>query len=286
MSAPTTTLLTSVRPPVLARMWHDEPRHTGMALVLLACAVPIALASELDPRLMDGVSVWAKPLKFQLALALYCLTLAFVARWVPQAMRAERRWRLFTWAVVGCVAAEALWIGAAASFGLRSHFNRTELPLMLIYPLMGVLATILTAGAAQHAWGIHRNERTGLAAGTKAGLVWGLGLTLPLTLLTAFTLASGTDHHVQPGSWLGAAGPDAGGAPFFNWSREHGDGRMPHFLATHSMHVVPLAALALSALGWRSAWAGRTIALAWSAIVLMAFAATLSGRSLVGWLGP
>ena len=264
--------------------FRHETFYAWTGAVLLALALPIAVLMQLDARVIDGVGVWAKPLKFHLALALYALTLAFMARWVPPATLASRRWRVFTGVVIACIALEIVWIGTAAALGLRSHYNATQLPLVVVYPLMGVLATILTAATAQYAWAIHRNPVTGLSPAGKGGLVWGLGLTLPLTLLTAFTLSAGTGHHFEPGGVLGTGGSDAGGAPLFGWSRGHGDGRVPHFLATHAMHAVPLVALAFAGLGLHGAWAGRTAAALWSAAVLGAFAATLAGRSLVGWL--
>lgn len=46
----------------------------------------------------------------------------------------------------------------------------------------------------------------------------------------------------QPGHLVGT--PVTGvRVPLMGWSREVGDLRLPHFLATHAMHVIPLAGL-------------------------------------------
>ena len=53
----------------------------GMAMLLVA-AMTLVLA-WLDPRVFQGVSTWAKPLKFQLSTGMYLLTLALFMTWLP-----------------------------------------------------------------------------------------------------------------------------------------------------------------------------------------------------------
>jgi hypothetical protein len=96
------------------------------------------------------------------------------------------------------------------------------------------------------------------------GVAVGLVLTFALTLPTAGTMAQMLSHHV---------GTPVTGArmPFFGWSTEVGDLRLPHFLATHALHVVPLAGLSGRAgLVWATA-AG------WTALTLWCFARALMG---------
>ena len=249
--------------------------------------MPTLVAHGLDARTIDGVGVWTKPLKFHLALVAYCLTLAFYARFVPRAVREGRAWRSWTAVVIGAILAEIAWLTYAASLGERSHFNTTDPALAAVYPVMGVLAAILTTATAQYAWAIHRRA-TGLAPAVKGGLVLGLGLTLPLTLVTAFYLSAGTGHHVPPGAEgtiVGTGGVDASGLALFGWSRTEGDLRVAHFLATHALHAVPLLALALASLGWTGRWAARAAALAWTLLVGVAFVGAIQGRPLLGAIG-
>ena len=274
-----TSLLDAARD-LWREMRRDAPGHALMGAALLALAVPTAALFALDARAIDGVNIWTKPLKFQVSLGVFSLTLAFVARWAGRQVVAWRWWKPFTAAVLVSIALEMVWLMSSAALGERAHFNQTHSILAPTYFVMGLLATILTAATAQYAFAIHRNVATGLTPAVKAGLVWGLGLTLPLTLLTAFALSVGAGHHFT-GDGLGVGGSDANGAFPFGWSREGGDGRVPHFLGTHAMHAVPLAALAFSVLGWRGAWAGRLAALGWTAMTLAAFALTLAGYSLV-----
>jgi hypothetical protein len=87
-------------------------------------------------------------------------------------------------------------------------------------------------------------------------------------MLTAWTMAGGTGHLV---------GEPLTGArvPLMGWSGEVGDLRLPHFLATHALHVVPLAGFAGSrAVVW-AAGAG------YGALVLWAFGRALMGLPLL-----
>ena len=263
----------------MAALRRAEPLYTACGLWLAALMAPTALAATIDGRALAGISVWDKPFKFQLALAIYAFTLAFFARWVPEARKATRSYRWFVRAVVFAIAAEVVWITGAAAFGVKSHFNLG--PVMgVVYVTMGGLATLLTAATAHQALLIHRNPASGLTPLVKAGIVWGLALTLPLTLATAGVMSSGqlpgaVGHHV--GGTLG----DAEGLFFFHWSRDSGDLRVSHFLATHTMHAVPLAAwtgklAGLAARRWAWLAAGG-----WSAFVVATFMQAAMGLPLV-----
>ena len=60
-------------------MTPSELALAGVAL-LAALALPAALALFIDERTLLGVSVWHKPLKFDLSLALHLLTLHVLLR--------------------------------------------------------------------------------------------------------------------------------------------------------------------------------------------------------------
>ena len=66
-----------------ARLASDEPRFTAMAIMLALLAIPTLAALGLDARSFEGLNPWIKPLKFELSLGLYLITLAFFARFVP-----------------------------------------------------------------------------------------------------------------------------------------------------------------------------------------------------------
>jgi hypothetical protein len=262
------------------RMQRDEPLLTATALFLALLVIPMLAAAMIDPRLHLGENIWIKPIKFAIALSVYTATLAFFARYLPAGTTGTRWYRLFMASVVVAIAAEQVWIGAAAALGTSSHFNLTEPGWAEIYPVMGALATLLTSATAVYAWQIARNRAMTIAPALKTGLVWGLGLTLPLTLITAGTMAGMTGHNV------GGAGTDAGGLWLMGWLRDGGDLRVAHFFATHAMHLVPAFALGLVFIGRSEATrAVQLFALGFTAFVLGTFAQALMGRPFLAFIG-
>ena len=266
------------RRPLDALIRH-EPVFGAVGLIMLAMMVPTLFAAIVDDRTFQGVNVWIKPLKFQFALAVWFLTLAFFARWLPDGTR-ERRWyRVFVGAVVVANFVEIAWIGGAAALATASHFNQTPLGAV-IYPLMGAAAVLITSTSAVYAWQIARNDAPRLPAAFRESLVAGLALTLPLTLLSAGVMSALGSH------WVGGAASDAGGLPLMGWARDGGDLRVAHFFATHAMHFIP-------AFGVVSVWLFgaddrrpvRAFAALFAALVLFTFAQALAGYPFLAQVG-
>lgn len=248
------------------RFWRDAPAYAGLALFVTLAMAPVLAAMAVDPRVFQGESVWLKPLKFHIALAIFVGSLAFYARWMPDAARESGFWRWHVRAVVVSVLAELVWVGAAAAAGTASHFN-TALPWSAIYPVMGVLAVTLTSAALVMGLAIRKAD---LAAGFRLSLVLGLVLTFALTLLTAGTMAR------YPGHFVGV--PVTGAAvPLLGWSREVGDLRVAHFFATHALHALPVVGL-LAPARVVPVWLA---ALAYAALVVGLYAQALAGFAVI-----
>ena len=262
----------------LARLANDSPRYTGLAVLLALAMLPLLGALALDTRLFQGINVWIKPLKFHIALVVYLVTLAVFSRFASTDITRSPWWRWHERAVVLAVVLEMVWIGAAAALATASHFN--EAPVWAaLYSLMGFAAIVLTSASTTLAWAIHRHPAGDLAPAVRAGLVWGLALTLPLTQITAGTL-SGMGSH-----WVGGTPSDAGGLWLMGWSRDGGDLRVAHFLATHALHLVPLAALVCARVFGREARAPVHIAaLAYLGLVAATFVQALMGKPFLAGL--
>jgi hypothetical protein len=102
---------------------------------------------------------------------------------------------------------------------------------------------------------------------------WGLILTFVLTVPVAGYLSA------APGHFVGTPADPAHAVWLMGWSREVGDLRVAHFLATHALHAVPLA-------GWvayRLLPAGVALPVVWlagagwAALVAATFAQALAG---------
>ena len=241
------------------RLSAAQPQLVALTLIIALATLPLLAANGLDPRLYQGEGIWLKPLKFHLALTVYTGTLAAFAMLLPPGTFTTRRWRLYIGLVTACILAELLWIGAAAALGTGSHFNSTGV-WALLYPLMGVAAVTLTSLSLTMGLSFWHHRADPLLLSIALGLI----LTFCLTVPIAGTLSQLPTHHV---------GTPVTGArlPFFGWSAEVGDLRLPHFLATHALHAVPLAGLT----GSRAAvWAA---AAGWTALTLWCFARALMG---------
>ncbi len=263
----------------LSRLSRDEPVWTATALALLALALPSAFAALVDPRLTNDIAVWTKPLKFQVSLAVYLLTLAFFARYLPTGVTSTRWYRFYALAVAAAIGLEVAWVMGAAILGTPAHFNQSAAG-EAIYMLMGALATLLTSASAVYAFQIARNGETGLSPAVKSGIVWGLALTLPLTLVTAGTMSSFEGH------WVGGMRSDSAGLAVFGWARDGGDLRVAHFFSTHAMHFLPVFGLASAAVfGASRRLPVRVAAVAFVLFVSAVFAQALMGRPFLPMLG-
>ena len=68
-------------------LFDAEPLFAATGVLIGLSLAPTLAAMALDQRQFLGENVWLKPIKFQIALSLYLLTLAFFARCLPGGMR-------------------------------------------------------------------------------------------------------------------------------------------------------------------------------------------------------
>lgn len=213
-----------------------------MTVGVMAALLPATLLLlQIDPRQLIGVSVWAKPIKFQLSLSLHFATLALLVRTLTPRAAARIPLRAGFIAAAAAALLEILYIVLQAARGRASHFN-IETPLeAMAYQAMGVGAVVIVAVAVQTGFVIWREARPEAGPGLVRGAFLGLVLGGLATLVTAGALGSG--EIAGPGHWVGGVPSDADGLPLFGWSRSGGDLRVPHFFATHLMQALPLIGL-------------------------------------------
>lgn len=251
--------------------------NTGLFLALL---IPLFVAAAMiDDRLHLGINIWDKPAKFAAAMSIYHLTLSFFARFVPAKFRAKTSAKIFSYSVAFSAIAEMIWIGGAAAFGTSSHFNDEVPALAAIYPVMGAFATLMTSASTVYAVQIYRNGQTQLPPVVKTAIVAGLGLTLPLTLMTAGTM-SGLGSHA-----VGGTGLDTNSMTLIGWLRDAGDLRVGHFFATHALHFIPVAGVvSYMVFGANKNWPVIVFSAVFTAFVVFTFAQALQGTPFAGWV--
>ncbi len=220
------------------RGWN--PALTWAGLAFLAMMIPTAWLALNDPRTIIGVSVWDKPLKFELSIAVYLLMAGWVFTRLP-ADWARTGWGRYTvWASIVPALFEIGYIVVRASRAEASHFNQTSVMATVMYAMMGVGALTLSSTALVQGIAVLRNPDTvGDSPVFRAALGWGLVLTF---LLGA---SMGGYMSAQTGHWVGGAHNDAAGLPLLGWSTTGGDLRPPHFLGIHASQIIPVATLVI-----------------------------------------
>lgn len=218
----------------------------SLAVVLVVLFALTFGAYLADDRLLNGVSVWIKPLKFQASLALHFATLAILARLLSPARLRSRGFRVVATASTAAALFEISWIMLQAARGRASHFNEQTLLESVMYELMGLGAVVLVAALLiLGLWLVRDHPHRLRVDPLRLGAVLGLILAAVCTLAVAGYMSSHGGHLV------GAVTADASGLPVFGWSRQAGDLRVAHFVATHALQVLPLAGLMLRDAGAR-----------------------------------
>jgi hypothetical protein len=214
-----------------------EPLWFDATIDLLIFSAICLVAAGLDQRLLNGVSVWAKPFKFSLSLAIYFATLLVFIRYLSAEQRRTKSARFMVSSLLWVALLEMAYIGIQGGLGEASHYNLTTPFHSAMYSLMGAGATWLVLGLLWLGWLITKNHSLGEPM--VLAIVLGLGLT--------FLLGGGFGSYLggQAGHWVNGPTTDAHGIWLFNWATVGGDLRVAHFFGMHAMQAVPLFALLL-----------------------------------------
>ena len=271
----------------LRGLWRASAPLTAVALLMLAAFAVTVVGLWADPRTILGAPAWLKPAKFAISIAIFCLTMAWMLRQVPAWRRVAR--------VAGGAAAfifvlEFVIISAQAWRGTTSHFNVATPLDASLFAVMGtaiLLQTFTTVAVAVAAWGTRFADRA-LGWAVRLGLVVSILGASTGGLMTRPTATQLEAAAVSRPTVIGAhtvGAPDGGpGIPVTNWSTEHGDIRVAHFVGLHAMQALPLLALWLRRRTVGEARRVRTVvaaAVSYAAIFLIVLTQALRGQSLV-----
>jgi hypothetical protein len=230
------------RDKLIDRLREASPLLWWTSLAFLALFALCVFLAFADDRLFNGVSVWVKPAKFYLSLAVHMLTLGFGLSLLPERIRTAWSSLLIALTMVSMSVFEMVYITYRAALGEASHFNTTSDLAVMLYNLMGLGAALMMVVTFILGIRLIRHGRDGLMA---AATGWSFMAAAILTLAVGFTLGGMGSH------WIGGDRTDATGLPVFGWSTTGGDLRAAHFAGLHVMQVVPLAALfGLRGLAW------------------------------------
>ncbi|SLN72521.1 hypothetical protein [Roseisalinus antarcticus] len=249
-------------------LWSLAALSVALLLVLLAW-VPF------EARLIDGVPVTAKPLKFALSFGVLFATLAMVESRLSARVTEGRILNGTVLAMGAAFTAEMAYITLMAARGEPSHFNSsTPLHTFMYQSVMGAGALILVLGVAIVGVLAWRDDGARLTPALRRGIGMGFLISFGATLVTAGYMSNFGRLVGEPAHGLTL--------PLAGWSTEVGDLRPAHFLSLHAMQVLPLLGLWLDRRGTASAL--RIVdaaALAYLAVTAAVFAQALMGVPMI-----
>jgi hypothetical protein len=268
-------------------MWRASAPLTAVGLLMLAVFAVTVLALWADPRTILGAPAWLKPAKFAISTAIFSLTMAWMLAQIPEWRRVAR---VAGGATAFIFVLEVAIISVQAWRGTTSHFNVATPFDASLFGVMGtaiVLQTFTTVAVAVAMWRARVADRA-LGWALRLGLVVSILGASTGGLMTRPTTAQLEAAAVAPPTVIGAhtvGGPDGGpGLAGTNWSTEHGDIRVAHFIGLHAMQALPLLALWLRRRAVDDVRRVRTVWVAagsYTAIFVILLTQALRGQSLV-----
>lgn len=275
----------SARPALSLQMTSGYAAHAVTLGTMLFCAalLPVTAAAYLmDERLVNGINVWTKPLKFELSLAVHFLTLALMFNLLTEGARGSRpvRWALYAAAASGVF--EVVYIALQSARGRASHFNVETGIESAMYMVMGAGSLLLTIAPIVLGIQIWRNGRPDIGPGLRRGAIFGLVLGGVATIVSAGFMSS--SFIIETGRWVEGVRNDANGIPVLGWSGTGGDLRVAHFFALHVIQALPV--LGLMADRWANGKENAVVLAGvafWLAIVAGTFAQALNGHPFIAW---
>ncbi|MFD6755610.1 hypothetical protein [Micromonospora gifhornensis] len=256
--------------------WHRPLLMFVWAMAGLAVVSVVGVV--VDGRVLTGVPIWLKPLKFAVSFVLYGVTLA----WLLSLLR--RRSRVAEWTATLIVAlgvVEMAIIVGQVLRGTTSHYNVSSSLNAMLWMLMGVAIMVLSVAHLVLALVVLRQPIADRAGRYAIGL--GLGLAL-LGMLAATPMVMAGDGSAAEGiAGAHSVGVVDGGPglPLVGWSSTGGDLRIGHFVGLHAMQVLPILAVLLGRFGGGrlngrtrarllvvagGAYGGLTLLLTWQAL--------------------
>jgi hypothetical protein len=225
-------------------------KHTKSLFWLAVFCVVVAIALVplwiFDSRELLGVSVWEKPIKFYISVAIF----SFTYSWLSSFLTRGGRWVRLTGLVIAVsLAVEIVIILAMASIGTTSHFNVSTPTAIAIWSIMATFISIVLFSTIFISLMIlfqkqqDFNLKLALALGSVNTAV-GMGLAYLMTWPTANQLANYQGIAGAHAVGVSDGGP---GLPFLGWSTVAGDLRVGHFFGLHSIQVAAIL-LAISLL--------------------------------------
>jgi hypothetical protein len=203
-------------------------------LIIIAFLPVTFLVSLYDPRQLNDINIWLKPMKFYASVGLHMITIAFIARFIDYDVRRKFWVYVLGWVLTFTVIFELAYVTIQAARGRHSHWNFETTFESLMYAAMGIGAVIMILIPVVIGLLVYRYPVREMRQGLRLGILLGMILGFFTTLIVAGYMSQTYGH------WVGGVQSDADGLPIVGWVRSGGDLRVPHFFATHLMQIIPV----------------------------------------------
>ena len=268
---------------VMSRLIRLHPPLMLTAALMVLLTGVSAAGLLLDDRVLLGVPIWIKPLKFAISIAIYSATLA----WLISLLDRRRLASAMGTVIAATAAIEMVVIVGQVVRGRQSHFNYATTLDGALFTLMAVSIVVLWIATAVVAVLLLRQrigERASAYAVRSGMLIalagLGVGFLLTRPKPGQIDAMSNGGERIIGAHAVGVA--DGGpGLPLVNWSTVGGDLRIGHFIGMHALQALPLFALVLSLLARR--WGRLASEQARVRLVLTAAAGYAGLTGLVTW---
>jgi len=187
-----------------------------------------------DTRTLMGVSVWLKPLKFSISVAIFIFTVGFLVSIYPYSPR-KRKVVCRLVAISNII--DLIIIFVQGSRGVQSHYNLSSAIDGMLYGIMGIFTSLNVLLII-----LLIVDTIRLKLKTTRSIQWSILMGWLVVFFGSWiggVMISQLSHNV------GIA--DGGeGLPLVNWSTVAGDLRIAHFFGLHGIQLIPLCALFLN----------------------------------------
>ncbi len=212
---------------------------------LMLADILISLAGLVfDHTIITGAAAWLKPLNFGISVGIFCFTVAFFMDHLPKPRRLAD---LAGKVMAAALTVEIVLIDMQAARHTTSHFNISSGFDALVWVSMGIGILLVVLGTVTLTVVAFRTrfEDASLGWVMRLGLMIVLagvfvgGIMTPPTRSQEAQFIAGHGLPIAGAHTVGA--PDGGaGLPVTNWSMDHGDLRVAHFIGFHGMQVLLL----------------------------------------------
>ena len=219
---------------VLTTVKKESPILYGIVVIHLVMAIGSLIGLLVDDRMLMGVNVWLKPLKFSISGGIYILTVGYLITLYPFSKRKQNIIRnIVSWTLL----VEIGIIVMQGGRGVLSHYNRSNLLDGLLFAAMGILIAI---NVLVMVFFIIETIRLKLKTPRSVQIAILMGwIIIVLGSWVGNQMISQMAHNIGV--------PDGGpGLPLVNWSTVAGDLRVAHFFGLHGLQIIPLFAFFLT----------------------------------------